>query len=480
MACCNDTTISLPGAAPDATQHVNYAKGMVLGVDDFTQEFAYLSGRDNWLAAELAGYGTTSGLKIRLENTDKGVQLRVGKGTAAMPSGKLVCVPGDQCAILDRWLGKSETAKKIDELLTASPPLSPPVATLLSVDVTLCYDDCLTAPVPIPGEPCRSEDDLMAPSRIADSFKLDLRVAPPPQPEEDALRAYAAWLRTITAAAPASPPAGDERTWLAALRAELAPWFDTMNGSPPASPPLPEVALDEYLRGLPPPAFTVGEEQLCDFLHVAFRFWVTELRPEVKNRVCGGAIGMDADCILLSRLDVPIQWIGGSPTGAWQVDGDAAAIAIDESRRPYLTHLRLLQEWLLCGCACASDHTLPPTSPPGMPPPDPSAIARLSTTDAEIRLDAAVTTTDAEITLDAAHHVVICTAAGSHAVNLPTASDNKGRIYVVKNAGAGQKKLACGGEDTIDGQNTRSLATRNAFTLISDGEKTWHIIATVT
>ena len=35
---------------PDPFKHVNYSLGMVLGVDDFTQEFAYLSGRDQTLS----------------------------------------------------------------------------------------------------------------------------------------------------------------------------------------------------------------------------------------------------------------------------------------------------------------------------------------------------------------------------------------------------------------------------------------------
>ena len=48
----------------DPTKHVNYVKGMVLGVDDFTQEFEYLSGRDQWLARDLIGYGTVAGLKV--------------------------------------------------------------------------------------------------------------------------------------------------------------------------------------------------------------------------------------------------------------------------------------------------------------------------------------------------------------------------------------------------------------------------------
>ena len=39
-------------ADPNPAKHVNFNVGMVLGVDDFTQEFAYLSGRDQWLARD--------------------------------------------------------------------------------------------------------------------------------------------------------------------------------------------------------------------------------------------------------------------------------------------------------------------------------------------------------------------------------------------------------------------------------------------
>ena len=48
----------LTGPPPDPTKHVNYTLGMILGVDEFTQEFAYLSERDRWAVRDLAGYGT--------------------------------------------------------------------------------------------------------------------------------------------------------------------------------------------------------------------------------------------------------------------------------------------------------------------------------------------------------------------------------------------------------------------------------------
>ena len=70
-------------AEPNPTKHVNYNLGMVLGVDDFTQEFAYLSGRDQWLARDLIGYGTVSGLKVDPEvDVTKGPRIAVEPGMA--------------------------------------------------------------------------------------------------------------------------------------------------------------------------------------------------------------------------------------------------------------------------------------------------------------------------------------------------------------------------------------------------------------
>ena len=47
-SCFSSHTNSMTLAEPNPAKHVNF--GMVLGVDDFTQEFAYLSGRDQWLS----------------------------------------------------------------------------------------------------------------------------------------------------------------------------------------------------------------------------------------------------------------------------------------------------------------------------------------------------------------------------------------------------------------------------------------------
>src|SRR5689334_20884289 len=131
MGCCNCNELgtALDAAALDPTQHVNFAKGMVLGVDDFRQEFAYLSGRDQWLARDAIGYGTVSGLRVFVEEAGAdGPRLHVSAGSAIVPSGKHVCVGADQCAVLNRWLAKPENAAIVAQLLgVASPPASPPL-----------------------------------------------------------------------------------------------------------------------------------------------------------------------------------------------------------------------------------------------------------------------------------------------------------------------------------------------------------------
>jgi hypothetical protein len=156
--------------ASDPTKHVNYTLGMILGADDFDQEFAWLSGRDHWALRDAIGYGTLNGLQVqaKLPPEVPEPEVRVSCGTAITPRGDLVRVPAAQCARLDPWLQRH--ADEVGAWL-ASPPED-----TLPVYVVLCYDDCLTDARPIPGEPCRDEKDMMAASRVADSFRLELRL----------------------------------------------------------------------------------------------------------------------------------------------------------------------------------------------------------------------------------------------------------------------------------------------------------------
>src|SRR5438034_2282987 len=95
-------------AKPDPSKRVNYTLGMLLGVDDFNQEFAYLSGRDHWIARDAIGYGTLSGLQVSLEKTTSGPKVSVTSGTALSPRGQLIRVCPAQCALINDWVSAHE------------------------------------------------------------------------------------------------------------------------------------------------------------------------------------------------------------------------------------------------------------------------------------------------------------------------------------------------------------------------------------
>ena len=99
----------------DPTKHVNYNLGMVLGVDDFTQEFTYLSGRDQWIVRDLIGYGTVTGLKVSSEVDVKGPRVVVSPGVAVSPCGQMVRTPIAQCAYLNDWLKLDQTKQELSK-----------------------------------------------------------------------------------------------------------------------------------------------------------------------------------------------------------------------------------------------------------------------------------------------------------------------------------------------------------------------------
>jgi hypothetical protein len=341
------TTFALPASAveakaPDPTKHVNYTLGMVLGVDDFNQEFAWLSGRDRWLARDAVGYGTLTGLQVTSDTTAKGPRLMVTSGSALTPRGQLVCVKPAQCAYLNDWLAANKAS--IPGLLGS------PLASTLPLYLTLCYRDCPTDPMPIPGEPCRSEDELMQPSRLADDFSLELRTAAPDQQEEDALIEFVRWLRAAQIGGPG--PYTSVAQFVLALRGAVQNL-----SSPPSSPlssPLGAFPGVHFNFGSPLVSLRLDPARAGDYWRAAFRVWIEEIRPLV-HAACAGGCGCCGDhqtgaavadeCLLLARVDVPVVNVGG---GEWRVD-DTKSISIDELRRPLLVHLRLLQEWIASG-----------------------------------------------------------------------------------------------------------------------------------
>ena len=181
MGCCSPFNSVTGSASVDLSRHVNFTNGMVLGADDYTQEFAYHAARDRWIGREALGSGTLCGLAVEVEaDGDNGPRIRVSPGSAIAPSGQLIGVGREQCGSLNTWLADKEIAAQVTAMAAG---LSPPTAIDLTLHLTLCYTDCAVAPVPVPGEPCRSAEELMRPSRIADDYILNFSFTPPPLAE---------------------------------------------------------------------------------------------------------------------------------------------------------------------------------------------------------------------------------------------------------------------------------------------------------
>jgi hypothetical protein len=334
------TKVVTADAAPlDSGKHVKFNYGMVLGVDDFSQEFAYLSARDQWIVRDLVGYGTVSGLRVWLQPSADGPRVVVEPGVAATPRGELVRVALAQCAAVNDWLLGDAQVAWLQQRGSASS------TDRIDVYVTLCYRTCETDRVPIPGEPCRDETELTAPSRVADDFGLELRFAPPDQRDELEVRDFVDWLAHIPIVDDASSVTLAQ--FLTAIRDAARLWE-----SPPASP-------IDFMFGSPPGSLRIARSDACTYFRAAYRVWVTELMPR-WNASWSAAQMRCSDqrpaqparaegCLLLARLDVPIVRVARPQGTAWRTSS-TLEITIDEEARPFLVPVRMLQEFLWCAC----------------------------------------------------------------------------------------------------------------------------------
>jgi hypothetical protein len=447
-------------AEPNPAKHVNFNVGMVLGVDDFTQEFAYLSGRDQWLARDLIGYGTVRGLNVRMEvDAIKGPRVVVEPGVAVNPRGQLICVPAAQCAYLKNWV--ADHSEEITPLVS-SPPDSD-----LQLYVVLCYRNCPTDDVPIAGEPCRSEDKLMAPSRLSDDFALELRLQRPNQREEDAVRDFMAWLKQIRVSQ--VDASIDLEKFLQAIRDAASVWLTSPLSSPLTSPP------GDFMFGSPPGDLVINLADAMEYFRAAFRVWVTELRPRWIARwhgcaaahIEGDAAG-DEDCVLLAQLDVPLLPL--SP-GTWDIPNED--IPVNQNERPFLVHLRLLQEWALASMAM----TVGALAGSG------GGGGKL---DFEIfslkKSGSPITNVDGPISFDLKDEQIVIanSTAGAVRMVLPPTAGQNGRVLVIKRISTGsQVQIGANAGDLVEGQASIILTAQNRFVQLVANEKlkAWHVIA---
>jgi len=329
----------------------------------------------------------------------------------------------------------------------------------------LCYRNCPTDDVPIAGEPCRSEDKLMAPSRLSDDFVLELRLERPNQREEDAVRDFMAWLKQIHISQ--VDPSTPLDQFLQAIRDAASVWLTSPLSSPLSSPP------GDFMFGSPPGSLVINLADASEYLRAAFRIWVTELRPRWIERwhgcaathIEGDAAG-DEDCVLLAQLDVPLL-----PLSPGTFDIPNEEIPVNQDERPFLVHLRMLQEWMfanmamtvgaLTGSGGGGQFDIVSLKPPAGAP---------------------ITNVDGPISFDLKDEriVIANSTAGVVRMVLPPTAGQDGRLMIIKRISTGsQVQIGANAGDLIEGQASMVLTAQNRFVQLVANEKlkTWHVIA---
>lgn len=332
----------------DPLKRVNYTFGLVLGVDEFQQEQTYFLSKDRSHYRLAHGYGTIRGLQVQVVTTPD-LEVQVSPGVAISPAGQEIHVPQLMCAKLNDWLSNNQA--QLAGLVDSSQPLS--------LCLVLGYRECATDTVPVPGEPCRTQQDAMAPSHLADSFQLklclnaDWLTSPPMSPASNGLQTSGLCCRPRQREENATRRFGEllhriritDNALVFTQEADLenlVRTIETLEGpcTPPSSPPSsPPGSPPSSPPGSPPwdtgPIY-LATETAPEFLRAAFRVWVTEVLPAIAAKNAQSGCACDPS-LLLAELQFSIN-------NNWQVTGP---VTIDESCRPILVETRLLQECLI-------------------------------------------------------------------------------------------------------------------------------------
>jgi hypothetical protein len=312
--------VSFAQGSRDPLQRVNYAFGLVLGVDEFVDEQRYFLEKEYQHNRALHGAGTVNGLQVTAGENGEDIEIRVAPGIGIDQYGRVFVVRETQCASLGAWVDDHNVA-----------------AGNQAIYVIARYAECETELVPIAGQPCSSSEQLSAPSRLRDHFEIDFALLPPPHESHVAVINLSEFLHRFRRERGAESRAGLGNT--ERLAAIIGPDFITLE------PEEFRTHINTTIEALTGSAgarlITIRPQEVDALLDDIFSYWVAEVRPALRPDLISPStpISSEADPpvpdILLARIDLVVP-----DEGAPLLEN----AEVDNSIRPYLLHTQLIQE----------------------------------------------------------------------------------------------------------------------------------------
>ncbi|WP_405868135.1 hypothetical protein OG407_49745 [Streptomyces sp. NBC_01515] len=315
--------VSLSTGTLSPDQRVNYSYGMVLGLDEFLQEQLYLQEKDYRLRRTLHGFGTSYGLNVtvaRPADSTIDFTVAVSPGAGIDQWGREFVLREAQCIRLLPWVLAQEQAQP--GIVTAHGDGCGDVP----VYVVASYATCLDALVPLPGQTCGG-DQSQVPSRIRDSWNIELRWDPPAMPRWDSDRRLGRLLASTVLVDEYDPALPDENALIDAVRAL------------PAQAPNGPGDIDQSQPSEIPVVYQVSRERALATWDQIFAIWVSEIRPQLEPDLLAPPESSDP-AILLGAVRFS--------TGVWPpfnpADPDLFSANTFDPGRPTVLNTQLIQE----------------------------------------------------------------------------------------------------------------------------------------
>ena len=164
-----------PLSTPQNPDRVYYANGALLDQEDFAAEQIYHRGRIGRALAYLHGHGTAAGLEVSIQQQDEEDVLMVSAGLALDRLGRQIEVPRAACIRIGRWFQfQLDDHRGRDQLSNSFRTGSGDTPDGVVVDVFIKFEVCERGKQPAFATGNFDALDAVAPSRLRDSYRLDL------------------------------------------------------------------------------------------------------------------------------------------------------------------------------------------------------------------------------------------------------------------------------------------------------------------